>query len=380
MNHGANVLEQRLSILRKNMEELKIGALVLFDPPNILYLTGYWTILSSISPQALVINHTHSTLVIPALERPAADLLDHQWLNILEYRNYPLQISSVMESRRTFTDALTIVLAELDTSKAVAADLDAVKIGPGQFLQARVGGELIDFGPTIRQLRAEKDRSEVDAIRGAATIVAEAVGRAREYVVAGNTETRIASVISESVWSRGGKATHIVVGSGARSALAHAEPTDKLLNPGDLVVIDVGVLFHGYWAEIARTLVIDQPSTEQVRWHRAVKEAQAAAAKELRPGLLAEEIDIAARRILSSEGYDGRFFTHSTGHGLGILGMDAPLIAPGSFDRIPSTCALTLEPGLYFRGAGGVRIEDTYLIVDGRVEVPTSSITTDLSP
>jgi Xaa-Pro aminopeptidase len=379
MSHGGKILEQRLSTIRKRMQELNVGTLILFDAPNILYLTGYWTILSSISPQALVITRTQSTLVIPALERMAAELLDHEWLDIMPYRNYPLQVGALMESARTFSSALTTALAEVDISQTVAADLDAVKIEVGRLLQTQIGGDLIDFGPTIRQLRAEKDRGEVDAIRGAATIVAEAVGRAREYVVAGNTETRIASVISESVWSRGGKATHIVVGSGARSALAHAEPTGKLLNRGDLVVIDIGVLFHGYWAEIARTLVIEQPSQEQTRWHQTVKEAQTAAAKRLGPGLLAEEIDIAARRILASQGFDGRFFTHSTGHGLGILGMDAPLIAPGSPDRIPSTCAITLEPGLYFPGVGGVRIEDTYLLVDGQIEVPTSSVSTDLS-
>lgn len=371
------VYEERLGIVRGHMAELGIEEIVLFDPANVMYLTGHWTILSSISPQALVVEHDYATLIIPSLESAAADHLGHSWLSINGYRAYPLQIGSNLEPMRSFQEALGLVIRE--KGGLIAADLDAAKYAAISLLRLRGSETIIDFGPVIRKVRAEKDALEVAAIREAARIVGEAVMRARQSIHEGITETAIAGRIAECVWDRGATVTHIVVGAGSRSALAHPEPTSKRVAHGELVLIDVGVLFEGYWAEVARTVVIGSPSLDQRSWHETVLKAQGEAARLLTPGQHAEMVDAAARGVISTQGFDGAHFNHATGHGLGVLGMDLPLIAPQSTDQLPHSCALTLEPALYFKDVGGIRIEDTYLIADGRVEVLTDHVVSDLT-
>jgi Xaa-Pro dipeptidase len=234
--------------------------------------------------------------------------------------------------------------------------------------------QVVDIGGTLRRLRAEKDTIERDRLRRAAEIAVEAAIAARSRIGAGVGEQEVAAAIAERIWLRGARATHIVVGSGPRSVVLHAEPTARVPHEGDLVVIDIGVLFEGYWAEIARTMVVGQPSNEQEAWHRVVLSAQAAAAAKLEPGRPAADVDAAARDAITRAGYDGSRFNHAAGHGLGLLGMDLPAIAPDSTDHLPTSCALTLEPGLYFTGHGGVRIEDTYLLDRGQVEELTGSV------
>jgi Xaa-Pro aminopeptidase len=142
--------------------------------------------------------------------------------------------------------------------------------------------------------------------------------------------------------------------------------------------MDIGVFVDGYWAEIARTTAAGGPSPEQVRWHATVLAAQKAAAAALGATATGHDVDAAARQVITAAGYDGAHFNHSAGHGLGLLGMDAPAIAPNSADWMPSAGAVTLEPGLYFDRQGGVRIEDTYLLDGERVEELTGWVSKDL--
>lgn len=373
----SQVYAHRLAVLREAAAARGIGTMVLLDPANVMHLTGYWTILSTMMPEALLITSDRTTLLAPALERAAVDALGLPWIDLLGFRTYPLHVGQGIEPARVFGDALKEALA--GTVTPVGLELSEARHQTAQAVVTLASGQVVDIGAMLRGLRAEKDALALTCIRKAAHVVAESAVAARSRIVPGAHEQDVAGAIAERIWSSGARATHIVVGSGPRSIVLHAEPTDRLLRDGDLVVIDVGVLVDGYWAEIARTMSVGAPSREQVTWHQAVLAAQAAAASTLAPGVTGHEVDAAARHVLTARGYDGSSFNHSAGHGLGLLGMDLPSIAPNSTDRVPSAGAVTIEPGLYFPSRGGVRIEDTYLLEGGSVEELTGWVSKDLA-
>jgi Xaa-Pro aminopeptidase len=371
------VYARRLAAVREAAATHGIHTLVLADPANVMHLTGYWTILSTMMPEALVITPRRATLLAPALERAAVDALGLPWIDLLGFRTYPLQVGPGVDPARPFGDALKEALT--GTASPIGLELSDTRHQTAQAVETIAAGRVIDVGPILRGLRAEKDVMALTRIRQAGHVVAASAVAARSRTVPGAHEADLAAAIAECIWSSGARATHIVVGSGPRGIILHAEPTGRLLREGDLVVIDIGVLVDGYWAEIARTMSVGTPSREQVTWHDAVLAAQAAAAGALAPGVTGHEIDAAARQVLTDRGFDGASFNHSAGHGLGLLGMDLPAIAPNSTDRVPSAGAVTIEPGLYFPNRGGVRIEDTYLLDDGKVEELTGWVSKDLA-
>jgi Xaa-Pro aminopeptidase len=368
---------QRLSRVLELMKRINVNVLVVSSPANVMYLTGYWTILSPLSPQALIIDRDRVILIIPALEASAAEELNLPWLEIIGYRNYPLKFADRQELIRSFLQTLSHVI-ETAKGKPIGTELDILTY-PVHELLTDFANQVQDIAPGLKQLRAEKDQYEVASITASAEIAAAALLETRKRVRAGVTENELAAVIAEHVWTEGARATHIVVGSGPRSGLIHPLPTDRRLGAGDLVLIDIGIIFEGYWAEIARTSVVGLPTPEQIKWQSVVREAQDLSANGLRAGALASKVDALARDYIASSGFDATHFNHASGHGVGLLGMDPPIIAPGSEDQIPNSCGLTLEPALYFKGRGGVRIEDTYIVAGDKSKQLTSLVPKDLS-
>lgn len=375
----STAFEGRINRIRKVLNDKDILTAILLDPATVLYFTGYWTILSGSTPSALLLEAERATLIIPALEQAAAQSLGLSWLEVAGYRNYPLRLGAAHQRARVFSEVLSDVL-ERSTSGLIGIELDVIRESVGQLIRERKGQQpLVDITPYVRGMRAEKETYEVSAIRRAATIAAEAIAQTQHLIKAGNRETDLSGGLAGHIWAQGGRTTHIVVGSGSRSSLAHPLPTDRSFRPGDLVLIDIGVLYEGYWAEIARTFVVGAPSSDQQFWYTIVLESQAEARGKLRPGAAAAEVDAAARHKIFSAGFDGVNFNHALGHGVGLLGMDPPLIAPDSGDAIPRCCAVTLEPALYFEGRGGVRTEDTYLISERGVESLTGAAPSGLA-
>jgi Xaa-Pro aminopeptidase len=354
------------------MRRRELDAVILVDPASVLYISGYWTILSAMAPEACVVGLESVDLVIPALEQAVVPGLPIP-VAVSAYRNYGLREGPIESPARPFAEALLAAPA-LAGARSIGAEFESLRAPVAALLRERPRTALRDIGPLIRDARAEKDHLELGLLRRAADITARAVAAVRHRVLPGVTEVSLAAHVSGEVGASGGVATHVVIGSGPRSALAHPEPSEKRLAPGDLVLIDVGVLYRGYWAEVARTYVVGGASSLQQERHRAVEEAQRAAVDRVAPGVRGGVVDAAARSVLQARGFDGLQFNHSAGHGLGVLGMDKPVIAPGSHDLIPTNGALTLEPALYFPGEGGIRIEDTLLITDGCVENLTGGV------
>lgn len=162
-----------------------------------------------------------------------------------------------------------------------------------------------------------------------------------------------------------------IVSAGVNSANPHATPSDRMLTVGDLLVIDWGASFEGYFSDITRTFAIGNIDPEYAQIAKIVLEANTAARNIARPGLPIENIDRAARSVIESAGY-GKYFTHRTGHGLGVEGHEEPYIRPGNTALLEPGMTFTIEPGIYLPDRNGVRIEDDVVITDSGVECLTN--------
>jgi Xaa-Pro aminopeptidase len=176
----------------------------------------------------------------------------------------------------------------------------------------------------------------------------------------GMTDKDVARAIDRE-YARSGAYGYALVQIGALSAVPHGRPNGEALTDGSAVLVDGGCSVDGYWADVTRTRWFGgAPPTEFVAIHRVVHDAQTAALARVRPGVLAEELDAAARELITKAGY-GRAFTHRTGHGLGLDGHEPPYLVGGNREPIEEGMTFTIEPGIYLEGRFGVRIEDEVL-------------------
>jgi Xaa-Pro aminopeptidase len=163
-----------------------------------------------------------------------------------------------------------------------------------------------------------------------------------------------------------------IIASGARSALPHGRASEQLIRAGGFVVCDFGVILSGYCSDETRTVWVGAVPEDARRAYEAVKEAQQAAIDAVRPGIAVGEVDAAARKVLRKAGL-GRYFTHSTGHGVGLEIHETPRVADGQREVLKPGMVITIEPGVYFPGKWGVRIEDMVAVTAGGCEVMTAT-------
>ena len=227
-------------------------------------------------------------------------------------------------------------------------------------------------GEPVERLRMRKDAGEVAAIRAAAAVAAAALRDTLAAVRAsgGQTELEIAGVL-EGALRRHGSEAHpfpTIVASGPRSALPHAQTSTRTVAAGDWLLLDFGAVVDGYCADVTRTVVVGARADESQRaLYGLVQEAQRRAREGVRAGMTGREADALARDLIEARGF-GSAFGHSTGHGLGLEVHEAPRLARTVTDPLPEGAVVTIEPGVYVAGRGGVRIEDdVYLSAEGPV-------------
>jgi Xaa-Pro aminopeptidase len=224
----------------------------------------------------------------------------------------------------------------------------------------------------IEELRMVKTPEEIARIRRSVETNSRAFEQAVARVRPGMTEQRLAAELEYRMRRLGAEkpSFETIVAAGARSALPHAQPTAARLREGDLVVVDMGAFQDGYASDMTRVLFLGRPGARVKRTYRAVLEAQLAAIDRVRPGVGAAQVDRAARRVLKGYGLDGAF-VHSTGHGLGLEIHEPPRIGMRSKAVLREGMAITIEPGVYLEGFGGIRIEDTIIVTASGCEMLT---------
>jgi len=234
--------------------------------------------------------------------------------------------------------------------------------------------ELVGFKNLPEKIRMTKDEEEIECIRRAAEIGDRVFEEIKKIIRPGITEKDVAIEIDYLLRKNGGEkpAFDTIVASGPRSSLPHATPTDRKIVEGDLLTLDFGTKFKGYASDMTRTLIVGKCTQEMQKIYYVVFRAQNEAISKARPGMKFKELDSVARNIIKEEGY-GDNFIHSLGHGIGLDVHESPRISKKGKGEITKGMVFTIEPGIYIKGVGGVRIEDTVVVRDGGVEVLTKS-------
>jgi Xaa-Pro aminopeptidase len=223
----------------------------------------------------------------------------------------------------------------------------------------------------LRLLRMVKDGAEIDALRKAGAAIDRVHARVPEFLVPGRTEADVAADIAEAIVAEGhSEVAFIIVGSGPHGADPHHECSDRELRAGDIVVVDIGGPYEpGYNSDSTRTYSIGEPSPEVAQRYSVLQRAQRAAVDAVRPGVTAEQVDAVARDVLADAGLADAF-VHRTGHGIGLSVHEEPYIVAGNDLPLAEGMAFSVEPGIYFPGQWGARIEDIVIVTaDGAESV-----------
>lgn len=221
----------------------------------------------------------------------------------------------------------------------------------------------------LRRLRMIKDPAEIDALRTAGAAIDRVHARVPEFLVPGRTEADVAADIAEAIVAEGhSEVAFIIVGSGPHGADPHHECSDRELRAGDIVVVDIGGPYEpGYNSDSTRTYSIGEPDPEVARRYAVLQRAQHAAVEAVQPGVTAEQVDAAARDVLAAEGLADAF-VHRTGHGIGLSVHEEPYIVAGNTLTLEEGMAFSVEPGIYFPGEWGARIEDIVIVTGDGAE------------
>ncbi len=232
----------------------------------------------------------------------------------------------------------------------------------------------IDGGSMVEKLRAVKDSQELATMREAAQLISAVFQALTPRIKVGASELELAAEIDYAIKLKGaaGPSFETIVASGERSAWAHARPSPKLLGKNELVVLDQGAILRGYCSDMTRTVFLGRAPENVRKMYQGVLEAQAAAKAAIRPGVTAGAVDRAARRVLRGYSLD-RQFTHSTGHGLGLEVHEMPRLGQREKTVLEEGMVLTVEPGVYVEGVGGIRIEDDVFVTASGVEDLTTA-------
>ncbi len=215
----------------------------------------------------------------------------------------------------------------------------------------------------VQQLRRVKDANELDLMRKAGDITVAGMKAACEAIKPGVTEIAVAGELEYAMrkkcgWGLGFES---IVASGIRSAYPHGGCTEKKISKGDLVIVDIGAVYRDYRSDMTRTFVAGKPSEKQLKMFNVVKEAQKKACDSVREGKAGRDVDLVARKTIEDAGF-GELFNHGLGHGVGLDVHEGPVLAPNGKDKLVKGNVVTVEPGVYVAGFGGVRIEDTVLV------------------
>jgi Xaa-Pro dipeptidase len=341
--------------MQEALRHASLDALALNPGPTMIYASGLVFHLMERPVVFVIPAEGRPALILPEFERTKGEACPLK-PQLFTYAEDPASRAATFESaahllglrgRRIGVEPLRMRVFELRLLEAAS---------PGtQFLSAE---------EVITKLRVAKDEAEVKCMRRAVRAAEAALEATRPHLKPGMTEREAASELTVQLL-RAGSDSELpfppIVASGPNSALPHAVPTDRPMQAGDLLVIDWGATVDGYISDLTRTLSIGPVDPELVKVHEIVLRANAAGRAAVRPGVSAAAVDRAARQVIEAAGY-GEYFTHRTGHGIGMEGHEPPYIHGDNPETLAVGMTFTVEPGIYLPGRGGVRIEDNVIV------------------
>jgi Xaa-Pro aminopeptidase len=338
----------RRAALRQRVATLGADAALITRLANVRYLTG---LVSS-----------HAAVLLPADGEPVL-ATDSRYAGtaVRDCADVELVIDRMIES-------VLAGRALREGWRALAFEAHDLTVERHRELADFDGGQLhlVPLGRVVEELRTVKDESEILLLQRACAITEEAFAVAIGRITPGMTERGFAIVLGRAMVDLGaeGLAFDPIVASGPNGAVPHHSPGDREFATGDLVTVDCGARFGGYHADMTRTVAVGQASGWQMDVYELVAAAQAAGVAAAQPGRPVADVDEAARAVISAAGH-GDHFSHGLGHGVGLEIHEAPLIDSGKPGTLGDRVPITIEPGIYLPGTGGVRIEDTLVVRAG---------------
>ncbi len=343
---------ERLFRLQASLDEQRIDVALLSVGPDLPYFTGYEAMASERLTVLAVRPQGESVLFVPELEEPRVTPGD------FEIRPW-----------REGEDPVALACSIVSNPGKVAVGDHMWAVFVTRFIEEWPESNWVPASSITHKMRMLKDSTEIDYLRRAAQAVDRVMDRIpKEVQFEGRTEARVARDLAELTVAEGhDSAEFTIVASGPNSSSPHHHPGDRVISDGDVVVADFGGRWRGYFSDSTRTFVVGEADARQLEVHEAVLEANRAGRAAVRPGVLCQEVDRAARSMIAEAGFGDRFI-HRTGHGIGLEVHEHPYIVEGNDCPLEPGMAFSVEPGVYLPGRLGVRIEDIVVCVSDGVE------------
>ena len=353
----------RITKLTQLARQSNFDCVAIMPGPNMQYFTGLNFHLSERPTVALFPIEGKPALICPAFEASKTGRSPIAW-QVFTY----IDGQDPLEAFQAASQSLSLSHARIGV-EAYRMRVLELRLMESSAPNARF--DAVDS--LIAALRMIKDQDEIALMRHAIEITEQALDDVLDVIRVGLTERQIANELMVALMRRGAEtlAFEPLIQSGPNAALPHVAAGDRVIQSGDVLLLDFGVTIEGYTSDITRTFVIGTANEEIKKIYELVKHANAAGRAAARPGATGQEVDRAARRVIADAGY-GQYFTHRTGHGLGLEGHEPPYMVEGNDVPLEVGNTFTVEPGIYVPGLGGVRIEDDVLITDnGAVSLTT---------
>ena len=353
----------RLEKLNASLRTSGLDAVALNPGSTLTYLTGAHFHLMERPVVLLVAPGQEPVLILPELEMLKVDQIPYA-VQAFPYGESPSGWGDVFKNA---VQALGLDTLTGTSGKRIGVETERMRLLEFNYVRAGApSAQFPDASETLGLLRLHKDQDEIENMRRAVKVAEAALEATLPQIKIGMTEKELAAELVVQLLRSGSDAglpfTPIVSG-GPNSANPHASPTDRKLQAGDLLVIDYGAAANDYVSDITRTFAVGEVDAEYAKIHKIVQEANAAGRAAGKPGVPCAEVDKAARAVIEEAGY-GEYFTHRTGHGLGMEGHEHPYMRGDNMQLLEPGMAYTVEPGIYLPNRNGVRVEDDVVVTE----------------
>jgi Xaa-Pro aminopeptidase len=337
---------RRMDRAAEQAEAAGLTGILVAPGPDLLYFTGYEPIAITERITMLVLQASRKpAMIVPVLERPDAEAS-------------PGGGALLLADWSDGTDPYAATANLLDPSGKYAISDSAWAMHVLGLQEALPESKYVSMTSTLPMLRAVKDPDELELLAAAGAAADASFEQIRQVRFAGRPESEVAAELAGFLREHGhSEVDFTVVGSGPNGANPHHEFGERVIEEGDMVVLDFGGIKDGYGSDTTRTVHVGEPTDEEREVYEIVRQAQQTGFEAVRPGVECQEIDRAARRVIVDAGY-GEQFIHRTGHGIGLTTHEPPYMIEGDINRLEPGMCFSIEPGIYLTGRFGVRIED----------------------
>ncbi len=353
--------EKRIKRLRRSLLARDLDTALIFGPENRFYLSGFWAedLGCTESSGCLLITRDENLLLTDGRYEEQASR-EAKGFRVLIYKT---GLKGLL--RRIFKE-LEIKRCGLEENYISYFRAKSIK-------KAFPEIKWVELGPIVEKMRSVKEQEEIEKIRASQRVNEEVFEEVLSNIKIGMSEKELSFMIFKGLMEKAdGPSFPPIVASGPNSSLPHAVPTERRIKEHEPIIIDMGARLNGYCSDMTRTVFLGEPGEEFKKIYNVVKDAQKRAKERIRAGITAREADSFSRDFITEKGL-GKYFLHSLGHGVGIAIHEAPALSKRSRKNLKIGMVITIEPGIYLPGKGGVRLEDMAVVKEDGVDVITSN-------